>query len=364
MYDVAIVGAGFSGLTLAERFSSIGRKVIVVESRNHIGGNAHDSFDEHGILIHNYGAHIFHTNDDLVFNYLSKFTNWREYVHKTSSYVDGRLLPFPINRKTLEILYGEEALKDGVEKYIEKVKVNIPQPKNAEENIISRMGWDLYNKFFKGYTEKQWGRKPSELSPMVTNRIPIRYDYDDRYFSDKYQVMPEKGYDNLFWNMVKQGGFPVMLNTDWHKVHDDFKYKHLIYTGPIDRFFNFKFGKLPYRSLDFEYTFHEEEYYQPVASVKFSNDFDYTRRIEFKYITGQKHPHSVTSVEYPKSDGDPYYPIPADDALNLYKEYQNEAHKLKNVRFVGRLATYKYYNMDQVVAAALTEFKKLISIGW
>ncbi len=364
MYDIAIVGAGFSGLTLAERFSSIGRKVIVIESRNHIGGNAHDSYDEHGILIHNYGAHIFHTNDGVVYDYLSNFTSWREYVHKTASYIDGQLVPFPINKKTLEILYGKDALKEGVEKYLKKVRVHIPQPKNSEENIISRMGWDLYNKFFKGYTEKQWGRKPSELSPLVTNRIPIRLDYDDRYFSDKYQVMPENGYDTLFWNMVKKGKFPVILNADWHEIQNEIDHTHLIYTGPIDRFFNYKFGKLPYRSIDFEYTFHEKEFFQPVASVKFSNDFDYTRRIEFKYITGQKHPNSVTSVEYPKEEGDPYYPIPAEDALNLYRKYQKEASKLDNVKFVGRLATYKYYNMDQVVAAALTEFKNLTSLGW
>ncbi len=364
MYDIAIVGAGYSGLTLAERFSDLGRKVIVIEKRNHIGGNAYDYYDENGIVVHKYGAHIFHTNDKNVFDYLSKFTEWREYIHKTSAYVNGKLVPFPINRKTLETLYGEEALKDGVGAFIESVREDIPQPKNAEENIVSRMGRDIYEKFFKGYTTKQWGRSPKELSPIVTNRIPIRYDYDERYFSDSYQVMPKRGYEEMFWNMIKKGGFPVILGADWHNVEDEIDYKHLIYTGPIDRYFNYKFGKLPYRSIEFKFKLHKKEYYQPVASIKYSNDYDFTRRIEFKYITGQMHPYTVTSEEYPKSEGDPFYPIPAEDALLLYDKYRKEAEKLKDVRFVGRLATYRYFNMDQVVASALNEFQKLVNLGW
>ncbi len=364
MFDIAIVGAGFSGLTLAERFSSLGRKVIVVENRDHIGGNAHDYYDGNGIVIHKYGAHIFHTNDKQVYDYLSNFTEWREYIHKTAAYVDGKLVPFPINRKTLEILYGKDALKDGVEAFINSVRENIPQPKNAEENIVSRMGWDIYEKFFRGYTEKQWGRSPAELSPMVTNRIPIRYDDDDRYFSDKYQVMPKNGYDSMFWNMVRKGDFPVLLNTDWHEFENELDYRRLIYTGPIDRFFNYKFGKLPYRSIDFKFTLHKKEHFQPVASVKFSRDFKFTRRIEFKYITGQKHHYTITSEEFPKSDGDPFYPIPAEDAQDLYRKYRQEADRLKDVRFVGRLASYRYYNMDQCVAAALTEFRNLVDSGW
>lgn len=365
MFDVAIVGAGFTGLTMAERFSSIGRKVIVIESRDHIGGNAHDYFDEHGIVIHKYGAHIFHTNDKNVYDYLSNFTEWREYIHRTSAYADGKIVPFPINSETLEILYGKEALKNGVQKYLDSVKVNIPQPKNAEENIISRMGWDLYEKFFKGYTEKQWGREPSELSPVVTSRIPIRYDRDDRYFSDKYQVMPKYGYDHMFWNMVNSGKFPVMLNTDWHKIQDEIDHRHLIYTGPIDRYFDYKYGKLPYRSIDFKFTFHRKEHFQPVASVKYSSkEFPFTRRIEFKYITGQEHPYTVTSEEFPKAEGDPFYPVPAEDAQEIYKKYQKEAEKNPEVRFIGRLASYRYYNMDQVVASALSEFKRLRESGW
>lgn len=363
-FDIAIVGAGFSGLTLAERFSSIGRKVIVVEQRDHIGGNAHDYYDENGIVIHKYGAHIFHTNDKNVYDYLSNFTEWREYVHRTAAYVDGKLVPFPINKKTLELLYGEEALRDGVEAYINRVRENIPQPKNAEENIVSRMGRDLYEKFFRGYTEKQWGRSPKELSAMVTNRIPLRYDDDDRYFSDRYQVMPKHGYDRMFWNMIRKGKFPVMLNADWHKISGEIGHKHLIYTGPIDRYFDYKYGKLPYRSIDFKFTLHKKEFFQPVASVKYSSDFDFTRRIEFKHITGQKHHYTVTSEEYPKSEGDPFYPIPAEDAQALYRKYREDADRTENVKFVGRLATYRYYNMDQVVASALTEFKNLAGQGW
>lgn len=364
MYDIAVVGAGFSGLTLAERFSSVGRKVIVIESRDHIGGNAHDYYDKNGIINHKYGAHIFHTNDTDVIKYLSLFTEWRNYIHRTAAYYNGQLFPFPINARTLEMLYGKDALKDGVKAYLDKVKVDISQPRNAEENIIARMGWDLYEKFFKGYTEKQWGRKPSELSPVVTSRIPIRYDYDDRYFSDRYQVMPKLGYDHMFWNMVETGKFPVLLNTDWHAIQKEISHSHLIYTGPIDRYFDYKYGKLPYRSIDFKLTFHKVEYYQPVASIKFSSDFAYTRRIEFKYITGQKHPYTVTSEEFPKGDGDPFYPIPAEDSQELYRKYKSDADKLKDVRFVGRLATYRYYNMDQVVASALTAFRNLVKEGW
>ena len=364
MYDIAIVGAGFSGSVLAERFSSEGRKVIVVEKRQHTGGNAYDHYDENGILLHDYGAHIFHTNDEKVFSYLSKFTEWRLYQHKSMAMVDGQLVPFPINRKTLEMLYGTEALKDGVEEFLSNVKKNILNPKNAEENVIARVGTELYEKFFKGYTEKQWGRPASTLRPSVTARIPVRDNYDDRYFTDKYQVMPLHGYHNLFKHLLNNPRINLMLNTDWKDVKDIIPYKKLIFTGPVDEYFNYIYGKLKYRSLQFKYRLYHKEYVQPVAGVKYSSNYDFTRTIEFKHLTGQKHEFTLVSEEYPSSDGEPYYPVPADDTEELYKKYKKEADKLDNVKFVGRLATYKYYNMDQVVASALSEFEKLIQMGW
>lgn len=364
MYDIAIVGSGFAGSVLAERFANLGRHVLVVEKRPHFGGNAYDHYDENGILIHNYGAHIFHTNDKQVFSYLSKFTEWRLYQHKSMAMVDGQLVPFPINRKTLEMLYGTECLKDGVENFLSKVKKNISNPTNAEENVISRIGTELYEKFFKGYTEKQWGRPAKELKPSVTARIPIRNNYDERYFTDKYQVMPLNGYHYLFRNLLKNSNINIMLNTDWKEVKDIIPFKKLIFTGPVDEYFDYVFGKLKYRSLQFKYKLYHKEYVQPVAGVKFSNDYDFTRTIEFKHLTGQKHEFTVVSEEYPTSEGEPYYPIPAEDTEELYLKYKKEADKLKDVKFVGRLATYKYYNMDQVVASALSEFEKLVKSGW
>lgn len=364
MYDIVIVGSGFSGSVLAERFSNIHRKVLVVEKRSHVGGNAYDHYDENGILIHDYGAHIFHTNDQKVFNYLSNFTEWRNYQHKSLAMVDGQLVPFPINRNTLEMLYGKEALKDGVESFLSKVRTSIQFPRNAEENVINRVGTELYEKFFKGYTEKQWGRSAKDLRPSVTARIPVRDNYDDRYFTDKYQVMPLHGYHTLFNRMLNRDNIHLMLNTKWQDIKDFIPFKRLIFTGPIDEYFDYIYGRLEYRSLKFKYRLYTEEYVQPVAGIKYSDNYDFTRTIEFKHLTGQKHEYTVVSEEYPTSEGEPYYPIPAEDTEETYKHYKEEAEKIENVKFIGRLATYRYYNMDQVVASALSEFEKLVSIGW
>lgn len=364
MFDIAIVGAGFSGSVLAERFASIGRKVLLVERRGHTGGNAYDHYDENGILVHDYGAHIFHTNDVTVFDYLSKFTEWRYYQHRSLSYVDGQLVPLPINRKTLELLYGVEALKNGVEAFLNQVKKDIKNPKNAEENVLSRVGEELYQKFFKGYTEKQWGRPAKELRPSVTARIPVRNNYDDRYFTDKFQVMPAHGYHILFGNLLRNSNIKIMLNTSWDEVKDEITFKKLIFTGPVDEFFQYAYGKLAYRSLKFKHKLYHKKYVQPVAGIKYSSDYEFTRTIEFKHLTGQEHEYTIVSEEYPTADGDPYYPIPSEDTETLYQKYKEAAEKLDDVVFVGRLATYKYYNMDQVVASALSEFKKLSKKGW
>lgn len=364
MFDIAIVGAGFSGSVLAERFASIGRKVIVVEKRGHIGGNAYDHYDKSGILVHDYGAHIFHTNDENVFRYLSNFTEWRNYQHKSLAYVDGQLVPIPINLRTIEMLYGPEATKNGMEKFLEKRRSDIPTPRNAEEAVLSKVGEELYNKFYKGYTEKQWGRSARDLRPSVTGRIPVRDNYDDRYFTDKYQVMPLHGYHVMFQNMFNKRNIKLMLNTDWKEVSEIIPHKKLIYTGPIDEYFDSMFGKLQYRSLKFVHKLYYQEQVQPVTGIKYSSNYDFTRTIEFKHLTGQKHPFTIVSEEYPTSEGDPYYPVPADDTEKLYAKYKAEGDKLEDVRFIGRLATYRYYNMDQVVASALTEFNRLLNSGW
>lgn len=364
MYDIVVVGSGFSGSVLAERFANEGRKVLVVEKRDHIAGNAYDHYDQNGILIHEYGAHIFHTNDETVFHYLSNFTEWRIYQHKALAFADGQFVPLPINKKTIEMLYGPDAVKEGVGVFLDKVKQKIENPKNAEENVLSRIGDELYKKFFKGYTEKQWGRSAKELRPSVTARIPVRENYDDRYFTDKYQVMPSNGYTELFRKMLSDEKINIMLKTNWNEIKDSIPYKKLIYTGPIDEYFNHKYGKLAYRSLKFKYKLYFREYMQPVAGIKYSSNYDFTRTIEFKHLTGQKHPFTVVSEEYPTDEGEPYYPVPADDTEIIYRKYKKEAENLDDVKFVGRLATYRYYNMDQAVAAALSEFEKLKSIGW
>lgn len=364
MFDIAIVGAGFSGSVMAERFASLGRRVVVLDKRQNIGGNAFDFYDRNGIMIHKYGPHFFHTNDRKVFEYLSRFTEWRQFRNRSLSYVDGKLVPFPINRKTLEMLYGEKALENGVQDFLSRVRLDIKTPRNAEENVTSRIGRELFEKFFAGYTEKQWGIPASQLRASVTARIPVIDDYNEDYFSDRYQVIPLHGYTSLFNRMLDSKNIKVMLQTSWEDVSNLFSGLKLIYTGPVDEYFNYKYGHLPYRSLHFKYHFHEKEYVQEVPSIKYPNDFEYTRTTEFKHITGQKHPHTVTSEEYPSASGDPYYPIPSDEAENLYMKYRKEAESLDNVRFIGRLGTYRYYNMDQCVAAALHEFDLLREKGW
>ena len=359
-FDYLIVGAGFAGSVLAERLAAgSGKKVLIIDRRPHIAGNAYDYHNEDGILIHKYGPHIFHTNSHEVFNYLSKFTEWRQYQHRVLASVDGQLLPLPINLDTINGLYGLNLSAFELKDFFQKVAEPREKILTSEDVVVSKVGRELYEKFFRNYTRKQWDLDPSELDASVTSRVPIRYNRDDRYFSDIYQVMPQQGYTRLFERLLDHPNIKLMLNTDYQEVMDMISYREVIFTGPVDEYFGFIYGKLPYRSLQFQFQTLEEEQHQPVAVINYPNEYPYTRVTEFKHLTGQKHAKTTLVYEYPTADGDPYYPIPRAENAQLYARYQTLAAQKRGVHFAGRLATYKYYNMDQVVAQALTLYSKI-----
>lgn len=363
MYDCLIVGAGFSGSVLAERLANSGKRILLIDKRNHIAGNAYDYFNENGILVHKYGPHIFHTSSKKVWDYLSQFTEWNHYQHYVNAFVDGRQIPFPVNLDTVNALFGFNFTIPDFVAYI-KTEQQAPKAiKNAEEMAISRVGQSLYEKFFKNYTKKQWGVGPEELDAEVTARIPIRYSRDCRYFTDSYQGLPKLGYTQLFEQMLKNKNIHIMLQADYSSIAETIECKKTIYTGPIDGFFNFKYGKLAYRSLDFEFeTLFNQEYFQPVGTVNYPNEYDFTRITEFKHLTGQKNAWTTIMREYPKAEGEPYYPIPNLGNKQLYNKYHEEARELKNIYFIGRLAQYQYYNMDVVVEQALKLFEAIVDI--
>lgn len=358
-FDYLIVGAGFAGSVLAERLASEGKSVLIVDKRSHIGGNAYDRYDDAGLLIHPYGPHIFHTNSREVFEYLSRFTQWRPYQHRVKASVDGQLLPIPINLDTVNQLYGLNLTAFQVEEFFASVAESVAAVRTSEDVVVSKVGRDLYNKFFRGYTRKQWGLDPSELDASVTARVPTRTNRDDRYFADTYQVMPLHGYTRMFERMLAHPNIKVMLQTDYREIVDFVPFGQMIYTGPVDAYFDYRFGKLPYRSLEFVHETHAQEQLLPVGTVNYPNDYAYTRVSEFKHITGQTHAQTSVVYELPRAEGDPYYPVPRPENALLYKKYEALAQATPKVTFVGRLATYKYYNMDQVVAQALTTHRKL-----
>ncbi len=360
MFDYLIVGAGFAGSVLAERLARVGNQsVLLVDKRSHIGGNAYDHYNEHGILVHKYGPHIFHTNSAQIFEYLSQFTAWRPYEHRVLASVDGQLLPIPINLDTLNKLYRMTLDSPGAEKFLNSVAEKKEHIRTSEDVVVNRVGRELYEKFFRNYTRKQWGMDPSELEASVTARVPVRVNQDDRYFTDNYQAMPLHGYTRMFENMLDHSNIKVLLNADYCEIQDEISYKHLIYTGPIDEFFDFRFGKLPYRSLHFKHKTIDQPLFQRVAVVNYPNEHLYTRVTEFKYLTGQEHSKTSVVYEYPRAEGDPYYPVPRPENQALYAKYKALADATPRVHFVGRLATYKYYNMDQVVGQALATFAKI-----
>jgi UDP-galactopyranose mutase len=362
MFDYLIVGAGFAGSVMAERLASCDNKVLVVESRHHIGGNTYDYYNDEGILVHKYGPHIFHTNSREVYDYLSQFTAWRTYEHRVLASVDGMLVPIPINLNTINQLYGLRLSSFEVDGFLASKAEKKDRIVTSEDVVINKVGKELYEKFFKEYTRKQWGLDPSELDASVAARIPTRNNCDNRYFTDTYQSMPLHGYTRLFENMLSHPNIKLMLGTDYKEIEGLIPYKKMIYTGPVDYFFDYCYGKLPYRSIEFRFETIESDRYQPTGTVNYPNEHPYTRVTEFKYLTGQQHPKTAVVFEYPQAAGDPYYPVPRPENAELYKRYQLLANSLPNVFFTGRLATYKYYNMDQVIAQSLTLYKKITAI--
>jgi UDP-galactopyranose mutase len=361
MFDYLVVGAGFAGTVVAERLAAgAGKKVLVVDKRHHIAGNAYDHYDEAGILVHKYGPHIFHTNSREVFEYLSHFTEWRPYQHRVRAWVDGQLVPIPINLDTVNRLYGLNLTSFQVEEFFQSVAETRPQIRTSEDVIVSKVGRELYEKFFRNYTRKQWDLDPSELDATVTARVPVRTNRDDRYFTDTYQAMPLHGYTRMFERMLTHPNIKIMLNADYREIERVIPYGEMIYTGPVDEFFQFRFGKLPYRSLEFRFVTYERPVYQDAPVVNYPNENPYTRCTEFKYLTGQQHAKTSVVYEYPRAEGDPYYPVPRPENAVMYREYEALARMATGVHFCGRLATYKYYNMDQVVAQSLTLYKRLI----
>lgn len=362
MYDYLIVGAGFAGSVLAERIASqLNKKVVIVEKRNHIGGNAYDEYDEHGILVHKYGPHIFHTNSKEVFDYLSKFTEWRFYEHKVLAKLGGNLYPIPINRITLNKLYGL-SLKTEKETadYFEKVREKRYPILTSEDIIVNQVGRDLFEKFFLHYTKKQWNLEPKELSPSVCGRIPVRTNDDCRYFTDKYQFMPKDGYTRMFEKMLNHKNIEVILSNDYKDILEDIKFNKMIYTGPIDYYFDYMHGKLPYRSIRFEYEHHLTEHFQETAQVNYVDDsVAFTRVVEHKRLSDNNTSTTTISKEFSQKEGEPFYPIPTPENHELYNLYKKESAKLSSVIFCGRLAEYKYFNMDQVVANALRLFGRI-----
>jgi UDP-galactopyranose mutase len=359
-YDYLVVGAGFAGSVIAERLAAgLGRSVLVCDRRDHVGGNAYDHRDAAGILVHKYGPHIFHTNSPEIFRYLSRFTAWRDYEHRVLASVGGELLPIPINLDTINRLYGLNLSEEEMPAFLAARAEPILEPRTSEEVVLSRVGRDLYEKFFRNYTRKQWGIDPSQLDAQVTARIPVRTNRDDRYFTDRFQAMPKQGFTRMFENMLDHTNIDLALAADYRELRDEVEFGELIYSGPVDEFFNYRFGKLPYRSLQLEHRTLDQEWLQPVAVVNYPNEHLYTRITEFKHLTGQTHRKTSIVYEYPRAEGDPYYPVPRPENAAIYARYRALAQDCPNVRFVGRLGTYRYYNMDQVVGQALTVARKI-----
>jgi len=359
-YKYVIVGAGLAGLTMAERIANVlNEKVLLIEKRNHIGGNIYDSYNEDGILIHNFGPHIFHTNDREVYQYLGGFTKWNDFWHRVLTYVDGNLIPMPITVETINKLYNLNLNCAQVEEFLKEKAISIDEIKTSKDVALSKVGLDIYEKIFETYTKKQWGIDPAELDTSVISRIPIRLNRDTRYFNDKYQGMPTHGYTKMCEKMIENKNIKIMLNTDYKEVINEITYDKLIYTGPTDYFYDDKFGKLSYRSIDFVFETFDKEEYQEAPVVNYPNDYDYTRITEFKKLSSQEHKKTTICKEFPCAVGEPYYPFPTKDCKEQFALYAAEMKKEKDVIFIGRLAEYRYYNMDAVVRRALDAFEKI-----
>ena len=362
-YDYLIVGAGFAGSILAERLAAGSRKkVLVIDKRPHIAGNAYDHKDAAGVLMHKYGPHIFHTNSQEIVSYLSRFTRWRPYEHRVLACLQGVHVPMPINRTTVNTLYGLNLQTDEqVEAFFASRAEPVEHIRTSEDVVVSKIGRELYERFFQGYTRKQWGLDPSELDKSVTSRVPTRTNTDDRYFTDSFQCIPAEGYTRMFENILDHENIELMLGVDFEDVREELVYDKLIYTGPVDEFFEHRYGKLPYRSLEFRHETLDQAWFQPTGTVNYpSEDVPYTRISEYKHMTGQAHAKTTVTYEYPRAEGDPYYPVPRPENQALYKKYEALALQTPDVHFVGRLATYRYYNMDQVAGQALATYRKIV----
>jgi UDP-galactopyranose mutase len=358
-YDFVVAGAGITGITISRILAENGKKVLIVEKRNHIGGNCYDEYDEHGILIHKYGPHIFHTNYKEVWNFLSRFTEWKRYEHKVKAYVNNKMLPFPINLDTINLLYDFNLDSSKMIAYLETVKVPMDKIKNSKDAVIAEIGVDLYEKFYKNYTLKQWGIPADEIDASVCRRIPVRFNKDDRYFNDKYQGIPIPGYKKLFERMLSHKNIHLQLEKNYWDV-DDIKYEKLIYTGPIDEYFNYCYGRLGYRSLKVDFKNYTVDSFQDYAVINYPNDYDFTRITEYKKLTGQKAAGTTISYEYPCCDGELYYPIPTSENHKIYKKYLKEGKRLKNVFFAGRLGAYRYMNMDIACIEGMKKARDLL----
>jgi len=368
--DWLIVGAGYVGCVLAERIATqLDQRVVIVDRRNHIGGNAFDRYDQHGILIHQYGPHIFHTNSKRVWAYLSQFTNWHQYYHQARAEIDGKMVPVPFNLNSLHALFpaaqADRLENELLAQFGPESRVPILQLRKTTNKHLRELADYIYDNMFVGYTAKQWNMKPEELDTSVTNRVMVGITRDNRYFQDAFQCLPSDGYTNMFRKMLTHENIHMVLGTDYRALLSNLKFKRMIYTGPLDAFFDYSHGELPYRSLQFEFVNYETEKYQEFAVINYPNSHAYTRISEYKHMTGQQSPTTTVAVEYPRdySPGcnEPYYPVPKEENHELVKLYQREIRKLNgSVIFAGRLADYKYYNMDQAVARALQVFEKVI----
>jgi UDP-galactopyranose mutase len=367
MFDWLIVGAGFAGSVLAERLAAErGDRVLVVDRRDHIAGNAFDHTDAAGVLIHRYGPHIFHTNSEQVFAYLSRFTAWRPYEHRVLAEVISPVtgaamqVPIPINLDTINRLYGLSLTEAEVEAWLAARAEPVAQIRTSEDVVVATVGRELYELFFRGYTRKQWALDPSELDKSVTARVPTRTNRDDRYFTDRFQAMPRDGYTAMFGRMLDHPNITLRTGVEFADARQRSPFRRLIWTGPVDEYFGFRFGKLPYRSLRFRHATLDREWALPTGTVNHPAEATpFTRVSEYKWMTGQSHPKTSVTYEYPSAEGDPYYPIPRPENAALYKRYEALADAEPDTWFVGRLATYRYYNMDQVVAQALATFARI-----
>ncbi len=362
-YDIIITGAGPVGCVIAERCATLlNWRVLLLDKRNHIAGNCYDTLHS-GVLVHKYGPHYFRTNDKKIVDYLSQFTNWIEGDYYVKSSIKDTLYPFPINLLTINKLYDKKFNKEEAKEFIESQKEPIGTPTNSEEFVLSKVGRKLYETFYLGYTQKQWGKHPRTLDPSVCGRIPVRFNMDNRYVDHQYQLMPQKGYTNMFTNMINHRNIEILLETDYNDIKDQIRsYKAQVYCGPIDRFFDYKLGKLHWRSLRFEFVEYKEELKQPCVQINYPNDHAYTRSVEIKHVTKQSSPNTVISYEYPQESGDPFYPIPNKSNRALYKEYRKLAtvESVQNkIYFCGRLATYDYINTDEAISQALETFEQI-----